>query len=279
LLNVAVGTKVVYYPRRSFDMWNTRYFILPMYPNGWRDEFRGYATFILQTDQIYPKPGTFRGPKGPEALKDWVDHHDFQIFRNEQDHPRAWVVHNKRQVEPLTGMSREERRRSMQEITYSGDPFWIDDTLRAFDPRELAWVESADSLELAPFLPGNLSGRSEPVDVSYPNPQQVALDANLDRPGLVVLADIYYPGWELTIDGKPAPIYRVNRMMRGAAVPSGKHHLVYTYAPRWFRVGKTISLVGLGLLALLGVSCTLRPVDRVIEPQPEPTPEEPPVHE
>ncbi len=58
--------------------------------------------------------------------------------------------------------------------------------------------------------------------------QRVELEAVLDRPGLVILADVYYPGWRLTIDGKPAPIYRTNRVMRGAAVPAGRSHLVYT---------------------------------------------------
>jgi hypothetical protein len=278
-LNVELGKEVVYFPRRSFDMWNTRYFIVPMVPNGWRDEFRGYATFLLQTERIYPEPRPLRRPEDRESFKDWVDQHDVQVLRNLQDHPRAWVVHKARKVEPITGMTREERKRPMQEITYASDPFWNDPTLQAFNPLQLAWVESADFTQLAPSLPGDLPGRSESVEVSYPNPQQVEMDAYLDRPGLVVLADVYYPGWELTIDGKPEPIYRVNRMMRGAAVSAGKHHLVYTYAPQSFRVGGMLSLAGLALLAVLGVVCTLRPVDPLIEPQPESTPEEPPLHE
>ena len=78
----------------------------------------------------------------------------------------------------------------------------------------------------------------------------------LESPGLVILADLYYPGWELTIDGRPAPIYRVNRLMRGAAVPTGMHHLVYSYVPRSFQVGRVVSilgLVGLALLAMAGI--------------------------
>ena len=63
------------------------------------------------------------------------------------------------------------------------------------------------------------------------------LDVTLDSPGLVILADVYYPGWELTIDGKPAPIYRVNGVMRGAAGPDRPHRLVYTYDPQSFRIG------------------------------------------
>ena len=67
----------------------------------------------------------------------------------------------------------------------------------------------------------------------------------------MVLADVFYPGWELTIDGRPAPIYRTNRAMRGAAVPSGPHRLVYTYRPGSVRLGALIS--GFGVLAALGL--------------------------
>ncbi len=270
---------MVYFPRRSLDMWNTRYFILPMYPNGWRDEFRGYASFLLQTERIYPDPEKYRRPEDLDSFKDWVDHYDFQIRLNLRDHPRAWVVHNARTLAPVTGLTREERKLAMQEITYEDDELWNDSTLRAFDPLKLAWVEQAQVTELAPYLPGGSPNRSEAVQVSYPTPQRAELDVALDRAGLVVLADIYYPGWELTIDGKPAPIYRVNRIMRGAAVSAGQHHLVYTFAPQSFRLGGIISLAGVGLLVLLGMVCTFRPVDPLIRPQPEPIPEELPLHE
>ena len=93
------------------------------------------------------------------------------------------------------------------------------------------------------------------MKVTYPSPQQVVLEATLESPGLVILADVYYPGWELLIDGKPAPIYRVNVMMRGAAVSSGRHRLVYTYRPQSFRVGRLVSLAGLAALLIFGVVC------------------------
>jgi uncharacterized membrane protein YfhO len=83
----------------------------------------------------------------------------------------------------------------------------------------------------------------------------VELRANLGRPGLVILADTYYPGWQLTIDDKPAPIYRANRIMRGAAVPAGDHTLIYTYKPASFRIGAIGSLSALAMLLALIWSC------------------------
>jgi hypothetical protein len=278
VLNVEVDKEVVYFPRRTFDMWNARYFIVPMHANGWRDEFRGFATFLQGSERVYPPPEKFRGSESQEEAREWVENHDFQIRRNLNEHPRAWVVHNARTLAPTAGLSTEERRKAMQEIVYSDDGFWSDRSLTVYDPLQLAWVEKDQILELGPYLPdlhGGARRRSEPVKVSYPNPQRVEIEADLERPGIVVLADVYYPGWELTIEGKPAPIYPVNRLMRGAAVPAGRSHLVYTYSPRSFRVGRVVSLSGLGVLALLALVFSLRPVDPIVGPQPQPAPREP----
>ena len=98
-------------------------------------------------------------------------------------------------------------------------------TMRAFDPRRFAWVDNSKKTELAPYLRGRPHGPTETVKVTYPSPDRAELEASLESPGLVILADVYYPGWELTIDGKPAPIHAVNRLMRGAAVTAGKHRL------------------------------------------------------
>jgi uncharacterized membrane protein YfhO len=73
----------------------------------------------------------------------------------------------------------------------------------------------------------------------------------LHHPGIVILADAYYPGWRLTINGRPAPILRANQMMRGAAVSAGEHQLVYRYDPWSFRIGAGVSSVGVTVLLLM----------------------------
>jgi uncharacterized membrane protein YfhO len=130
----------------------------------------------------------------------------------------------------------------------------------AHDPRAVAWVEVDLKRELQPFLSGRPPRSTETVKVSYPTPQRADLEVTLESPGLVILSDLYYPGWELTIDGLPAPIYRVNRLMRGAAVPTGRHRLVYSYNPRSFRVGLIISIFGLSGLAVLTLASFVQSV-------------------
>ena len=243
--------EVVYFPRRAYDMWNTRYFIVP---------FTGTAAGATRTaasprscfgtERIYPDPDRFSGPECERrSRRTGSETSDFRIMRNLQEFPRAWVVHDARATIPFTGLSPETRKEAMQEILYAGGPdLERRNAHRAYDPRRLAWVGSDDLNEIRGHLSGKTTRPSETVKVSYPSPQQAVLEVTLDSPGLVVLADIYYPGWELTIDGKPAPIYRVNGVMRGAVVSAGHHRLVFTYAPRSFRVGLVVSIAGLGVL-------------------------------
>ena len=73
--------------------------------------------------------------------------------------------------------------------------------------------------------------------------------------GLVILADTFYPGWRLAIDGVPAPILQANHLMRGAAVKSGVHRLVYTYEPDSFRDGLRLTIAG--AVALPGLNAAI----------------------
>src|SRR5262249_8396289 len=54
---------------------------------------------------------------------------------------------------------------------------------------------------------------------------EVELEATLERPGLVVLADSFYPGWHATVDGAPAPIVATNLLFRGVPAPAGTHRI------------------------------------------------------
>ncbi len=280
LLNVALGDQVVYYPRRTFDMWNVRYFIVPMWANGWLDAFRGYASILLDSETIAPLARDFQGPGADERQNDWYERNDYRILRNKREHPRAWVVHEARTIRPAHELrAGAERQTAMQEITYQNDALWNDTTLQAFDPQRVVWIDNDQRSALNPYLSGASPRQSESVRVSYPSPRRVELDVTLESPGMVVLADVYYPGWELTVDGAPAPIYQVNRAMRGAALKKGPHHLVYTYAPRSFRIGLIVSALGLVAMALSALVCWRHPVETAVVHRSQSIPKEVAGHE
>ena len=251
MIGVPPGERVVVATRRGYDMWNTRYFVLPFAPH-WTDEHRGFASFLPETERVYPPPDAFKGRR-VRRNSGRADHPDYQIFRNLAAYPRAWVVHNARWIKPITGLDRESRDQPMQELLYQADPLWTEDGRQVYDPRSVVWLDNDPDHPgaLGKLLPGTpVTASGKPSGVTRRGPQRVELDVSLETPGVVVLADIYYPGWTLTIDGQPAPIYRANRMMRGAGVPSGKHHLVYTYRPASFRVGGVITIASLLVFAV-----------------------------
>jgi hypothetical protein len=248
--------QVFYYPRRGFDLWNTRYFVLPANPNGWLDPFRAYASFLPGTEQVEPPPATFQGA---DRFKAWVETRDYQVRRNLQAHRRAWVVHSARGLRVEDSVPRAGTHASILDVLYGADPIWREPGFTAYDARRQVWLRNDQRSALREFLKGDPPSAAETVTVDYLSPQCVVLEATLETPGIVVLADIAYPGWRLTIDGQEAPIHSANGFMRGAAVLAGRHRLVYTYLPRAFKIGLAISLGTLASMAFLALgACACR---------------------
>lgn len=83
--------------------------------------------------------------------------------------------------------------------------------------------------------------------------RDVHIDANLTQPGILVLNDTDYPGWEAEVDGHAEPILNTNYLFRGVLLTTGRHNVRFFYRPASFRAGSQISLAGLGILVLGGV--------------------------
>lgn len=83
---------------------------------------------------------------------------------------------------------------------------------------------------------------------------------------LAVFSEIYYDrdgwqnhkedGWEVTIDGKPAPLFRANYVLRAMMIPAGEHVVDFKFVPytRFFgqKVSNISSIVDI-LVLLVGV--------------------------
>jgi hypothetical protein len=246
------GEPYMYYPRQSFDAWNTRYFIIPARLLA-TDMYRGFVSFLPQTKTLYPDMRSFEGAGGDERRERWYFADDVSLLRNKVAFPRAWVVHRARFPRPIVGMSKAERKPLFRRLTARNDEAFSETDHSADDLRTIAWIETDHPEQFARFTAGGEPRPAESVVVLKVDPERVELAAELSAPGVIVLAETYYPGWELTIDGQPAPVLRVNRMMRGAAVDAGSHHLVYTYRPVSFRLGMIVSLAALAVIALLVV--------------------------
>ncbi|HOV98702.1 MAG TPA: YfhO family protein [Bacteroidota bacterium] len=118
-----------------------------------------------------------------------------------------------------------------------------------FDPMDVAFLMDDPKLTIDP------PKDSASVKYSRYGIQDLELDVTATGNNLLFLSESWYPaGWKAYLDGQEAPIYRLNYMFRGIAVPPGTHKIAMTFKPQTFYVGKTISLI-INLITVGGLLC------------------------
>jgi hypothetical protein len=162
----------------------------------------------------------------------WVIEKEFDgvvILRNKRALPRAWLV-----TEALAVDEQEALERIQAD---------------SFDPKQVALLElQKDQLP-------QLSGGALPVDsnarVAVYEPGRLVIETNATTTTVLVVSEIYYPGWQATIDGQSAAIVATDFLLRGVAVPAGQHRVEMRYTAPAARKGLIIS--ALTLFALIGI--------------------------
>lgn len=92
-------------------------------------------------------------------------------------------------------------------------------------------------------LPVPVRGGSGRAEVVLHQPHQIILEAELDEPGVLVVSEIFYPGWNAYVDGQRVPVYRANGILRAVLLDAGSHQVRMAYEPLSFRVGALISVI------------------------------------
>jgi hypothetical protein len=69
------------------------------------------------------------------------------------------------------------------------------------------------------------------VQIKSWSPGRVDLVTTSIADGLLVLSDVYYPGWIADVDGKPAPILRADILFRAVEIPAGSHRITFRFVP------------------------------------------------
>lgn len=91
-------------------------------------------------------------------------------------------------------------------------------------------------------------------------PNKLTYKSHSAKGGLAVFSEIYFPwGWNITIDGKPAQMGRVNYVLRAMQVPAGDHEIVFHFDPQEVHQTEGVATVAIiaiyiALLAAINVS-------------------------
>ena len=119
-----------------------------------------------------------------------------------------------------------------------------------FDPRRVALVESPPPIPLADPR-ASVAGAPGTVSVTRYEGEHIDLTAETPRNALLVLGEKYAKGWRATVDGSPAVIYPVDRILRGVYLTPGRHGVTFTFDPASFKVGKYLTLASFALFTLV----------------------------
>ena len=100
--------------------------------------------------------------------------------------------------------------------------------------------------------------------VNYGN-LSVTLRATSNGPGVLVLADSYFPGWRVFVDGKEQKVLRANYFFRGVGILPGEHLVEFKYDPMAFKYGLGVSLTTASILCLVTLILLLKSRRRISE--------------
>jgi hypothetical protein len=83
-------------------------------------------------------------------------------------------------------------------------------------------------------------------------PRQVVARSSATQDGELILTDIAYPGWRVTVDGEARESRVVEGIYRGVELSAGIHTIIWTYRPAALYWGGGISMAALAAVLILG---------------------------
>ncbi len=91
------------------------------------------------------------------------------------------------------------------------------------------------------------------INLKSYKPNDLVYESENTNDGFAVFSEIFYKnGWNAYIDGELIPHYRVNYLLRGLAIPKGKHLVEFKFEPQVIKTGSNIALASsIGLILLI----------------------------
>jgi Bacterial membrane protein YfhO len=159
------------------------------------------------------------------------------IYENLRAMPRAWLVAKTIALKPA-------------EVVKTIHTSYLPNG-QVFDPTQTALLEKTLGRTFDPLQ------ATDTVQVTDLQDTQVVLKTQTAQDAFLILNDVYYPGWKVTIDGHPRTIHPTNYVQRGVEIPAGRHEIRFEFKPLSFAIGVGVSmasLFGLGYVLLRGAN-------------------------
>lgn len=162
---------------------------------------------------------------------------ELSLYRNRDFMPRAWLVRDAIAVAPG--------------LFDAGDLSTVFDEAQ-MEPWERAVVETSSGLAY-----GGTMSDDEQVEVTGYDSSRMWLAVNTNAPALLILSEVWYPGWHARVNGVDMPVYRANGALRALQVPGGASTVELWFAPTTWHMGLWLALTGLVTAATIILVVTI----------------------
>jgi hypothetical protein len=151
------------------------------------------------------------------------------VYENLRARPRAWLVGR------VVRATEEEALHALHTSRLADGG--------AFDPAQVALVETP-----LDFPAQALDGNNASARVTRLSDEGMEVETESGAPAFLITSDVFYPGWQATVDDAPAEIFQTNYALRGVVVPAGRHTVRFTFKPLSLHQGASISVASLLVL-------------------------------
>ena len=134
----------------------------------------------------------------------------------------------------------------VNEVQYVANANEEIEAIHGLDPSQKAVVDKKFQSVVKPVE----SDSTAVIELVAYEPNYLKYEVDSEKGGTVVFSEIYYPGWQSTIDGKDTPHGRANYILRAMNVPAGKHVVEFRFDPKSLHTTETIAYIALALLVL-----------------------------
>lgn len=237
------------FPNNTFNENNTAY---------WHKSVGGYHAAKLRRYQemidrhITPEmQETYKEVATAGGAMDSVDASKFRVLNMLNTKYFIFPAGDKGQTVPIENPYAYGNAWFVDKVEYVNNANEEIDALNTINPAQTAVVDVKFKDQLKGVTEAFKDSLSTIQLKSY-DANRLVYDVSSPKDGVVVFSEIYYPGWQATIDGQPVDIARADYILRAMNVPAGKHTIEMWFDPQSLHLTENIAYASLALL-LIGV--------------------------
>lgn|GEM_PF-2394379 len=208
----------------------------PLGDESWDWAYWGSINFSTMPDQILKEDRIEVFEKYTPVYK----YQNISVFQNNTVLPRAFIVHNVVNVPNF------------------------DTAIKIMDNGRFNLQKTAIVEELPTNLENLINTKEafvqEQAQAKQFSSDSIQVKVSTQAPGLLILTDQYYPGWNAYVNGIQKPIFAVNGIFRGVFLEKGNYIIEFKYEPSSFTVGlilTTTSLLATTMLLIINSNLRL----------------------